>query len=363
MAKSTTPLKTEPPRPGALHGRGTLTNPANRFEALHYERDTEADPSDEAAVETRYYVDPARTIIARNDSPDVSFETSLNPYRGCEHGCVYCFARPTHEFLGLSSGVDFETKIFVKTEAPELLYKELGSRRWKPQTVAVSGVTDCYQPIERKLELTRRCLRVLADFRNPTSVITKNHLVTRDADILGELARFHAASAFISITTLDPALARAMEPRASTPALRLDAIRKLTDAGVPTGVMVAPVVPGLTDHEMPAILEAARDAGAVSAGFVTLRLPHAVKELFGEWLERYYPDRKEKVLNRLRALHDGKLYDSSYGSRQRGHGVFADQTEAIFEVTTRRLGLNEKRMHLSTASFRNIAARQLDLFG
>jgi DNA repair photolyase len=362
MAKSTTPLKNEAPRQPLL-GRGALSNPANRFEPLQYERDPELDPSEEESVETRYFVDPARTIIARNDSPDVSFETSLNPYRGCEHGCVYCFARPTHEYLGLSSGVDFETKIFVKQDAPELLVRELSSKRWHPQTIAVSGVTDCYQPIERRLELTRRCLRVLADFRNPTSVITKNHLVTRDADILAELAHFNAANAFISVTTLDPIVARAMEPRASTPALRLDAIRKLSEAGVPTGVMIAPVIPGLTDHEMPAILEAAYEAGARSAGFVALRLPHAVKELFADWLGRYFPDRKEKVLNRLRDLHDGKLYDSSYGSRMRGHGAFADQMETMFDIATRRLKMNEQRFPLSASSFRNIAARQLDLFG
>ena len=345
-----------------LHGRGALTNPANRFEPLRYELDEEVDPNELDPVRTQYFSDPARSIITRNDSPDVGFETSINPYRGCEHGCVYCFARPTHEYLGLSSGIDFETKIFVKEDAPELLRAELSSRRWKPQLVAISGVTDCYQPIERKLELTRRCLRVLADFRNPVAVITKNHLVTRDADILGELATFHASMVNISITTLDPEVARTMEPRASTPALHLDAIRKLTAAGVPTGVMVAPVVPGLTDHEMPAILEAARDAGAVSAGYVMLRLPHAVKVLFEQWLEKHFPDRKDKVLNRVRHIRDGKLNDPNWGSRLKGNGIFADQTEAIFDVACRKLGLNERKYHLSTASFRNIAAKQLGLF-
>src|SRR5207237_8155344 len=246
-----------------IKGRGASWNPQNRFEKLEYVRDEDA-PPDEDAPHTIYLRDPSRSIIARNDSPDVGFETSINPYRGCEHGCIYCFARPTHEYLGFSAGLDFETRIVVKEYAPELLREELMSPKWTPQLIAISGVTDPYQPIERKLQLTRRCLAVLAEFRNPVAIITKNHLVTRDIDVLRELAEHNAAAVSVSITTLDEKLARIMEPRTSTPQLRLNAIEQLAAAGIPAGVMVAPVVPAITDHELPAILTAARDAGASS---------------------------------------------------------------------------------------------------
>jgi len=344
----------------ALHGRGASWNPQNRFEPLAYERDDEA-PPDENAPRTIYMRDPSRTIIARNDSPDVGFDTSINPYRGCEHGCSYCFARPTHEYLGFSAGLDFETKIMVKEDAPELLREELMSPRWAPQTIAISGVTDCYQPIERKLEITRRCLAVLNTFKNPTSIITKNALVTRDIDYLGELAAVNAASVFVSITTLDPELARVMEPRASTPELRLGALEALAKAGIPCGVMVAPVIPAITDHEMPKILQAAADAGATNAGFVVLRLPWAVAPIFEKWLEERFPDRKEKVLNRVRDLRGGKLYDPQWRVRQRGQGIFADQIETIFEVSCRRARLNEREIELSAAAFRRPTA-QASLF-
>ena len=345
-----------------LHGRGAQSNPLNRFEPLHYERDEEAPPDDEL-IPTQYFVDPTRSIIARNDSPDVGFETSVNPYRGCEHGCVYCFARPTHEYLGLSSGIDFETKIFVKTEAPVLLRKELMAKSWEPQVIVMSGVTDCYQPIERKMQVTRGCLDVLREFRNPVSIITKNALVARDADILGELASMNLSAVYLSVTSLDPDIARKMEPRASTPELRLEAIRKLTAAGVPVGVMVAPIVPGITDHEMPAILRAARDAGAVAASYVVLRLPWAVKELVSEWLDRYFPDRKDKVLNRIRSMRDGKLYDSAWGVRGRGEGFFAEQLGAIFKVASRRAGFTRQIPALSTDKFRRPSSPQMSLFG
>ena len=344
----------------ALHGRGASWNPQNRFESLAYVRDDEAPPED-GAPRTVYMRDPTRTIIARNDSPDVGFDASINPYRGCEHGCSYCFARPTHEYLGLSAGLDFETKILVKEDAPELLRAELMSPRWIPETIAISGVTDCYQPIERKLEITRRCLMVLNEFKNPTSIITKNHLVTRDIDILRELAAVNAASVAISITTLDPELARIMEPRASTPELRLAAIEALAKAGIPCSVMVAPVIPAITDHEMPKILQAAADAGATGAGFVVLRLPWAVAPIFEKWLEERFPDRKEKVLNRVRDLRGGKLYDPQWRIRQRGKGIFADQIETIFEVSCRRAHLNETDIELSTAAFRRPSA-QASLF-
>ena len=340
-----------------IKGRGASWNPQNRFERLEYIRDDEA-PPDDGLPRTIYLRDPTRTLIATNDSPDVGFEASINPYRGCEHGCIYCFARPTHEYLGMSAGLDFETKILVKEDAPELLREELNAKSWEPKVLAISGVTDPYQPVERKLEITKRCLEVLADFRNPTAIITKNHLVTRDVDPLRELARFDAARVFVSITTLDAKLANMMEPRASTPEMRLEAVRALAVAGVPVGVMVAPVVPAITDHEMPAILKAAAEAGAQWAGYVVLRLPWAVAPLFEKWLEEHYPDRKDKVLSRIRDLRGGKLYDAKWGVRGRGEGIFAEQIGSIFEVTTRRLGLNQRRETLSTAAFRRRTAQQ-----
>jgi DNA repair photolyase len=339
-----------------IQGRGASWNPQNRFETLAYVRDDEA-PPDENAPKTIFLRDPTRTLIARNDSPDVGFEASINPYRGCEHGCFYCFARPSHEYLGMSAGLDFETKILVKEDAPELLREELNAKSWIPKPLAISGVTDPYQPIERKLELTRRCLEVLAEFRNPVMIITKNHLVTRDIDHLGELARHGAARVFVSVTTLDAKLANVMEPRASRPELRIDAIRQLSEAGIPAGVMVAPVIPAITDHEMPSILKAAREAGARSAGFVVLRLPWAVAPLAERWLEEHFPDRKEKVLNRIRDLRDGKLYDSRWGVRGRGEGIFAEQIAALFDASCRRLGFNEEEIGLSVESFRRRTAQ------
>jgi DNA repair photolyase len=343
-----------------MKGRGASWNPQNRFETLEYIRDEEA-PPDETSPRTIYLRDPARTIIATNDSPDIGFDASVNPYRGCEHGCIYCYARPTHEYLGMSAGLDFETRILVKEDAPALLREELNDRKWEPKLLVMSGVTDPYQPIEKRLGITRGCLEVLAEFRNPVGVITKNHLVTRDADVLAELAKHHAASVTISITTLDHSLQRTMEPRTSTPDLRLDAIATLAAAGIPVGVNVAPVIPALTDHEMPAILAAAKKAGARWAGYVALRLPWAVAPLFEQWLTEYFPDRKDKVLNRVRDLREGKLYDAKWGVRGRGTGVFADQMEALFDVTCRKLGLNEEDRELSTAAFRRRTA-QASLF-
>jgi DNA repair photolyase len=343
-----------------MKGRGASWNPQNRFEPLEYVRDEDALP-DESAPGTVYMRDPTRTIIARNDSPDIGFDASINPYRGCEHGCIYCFARPTHEYLGMSAGLDFETKILVKEDAPELLREELNAKSWEPQTIAISGVTDPYQPIERRLQITRRCLEVLADFRNPTAIITKNHLVTRDIDHLQVLAQHNAIRVFVSITTLDANVANIMEPRAATPELRLEAVRQLASAGIPVGVMVAPVVPAITEHEMPAILKAAKEAGAKWAGFVVLRLPWAVAPLFEQWLTEHYPDRKERVLNRVRDLRGGKLYQAEWGVRGRGEGVVADHIEALFDVTCRRLGLNEEARELSTAAFRR-RLPQMSLF-
>jgi len=346
-----------------IRGRGAAHDPPVRFEPVHVELDPGV-REDDPAPETRFYRDASRSIIATNDSPDVGFEASVNPYRGCERGCIYCYARPGHEYFGLSAGLDFETKIFVKEDAPALLRKALASPRWKPKTIAMSGVTDPYQPVERTLGITRGCLEVLAEFRNPVGIVTKGHLVTRDADLLGELARHDAAVVHLSITTLRNDLQRIMEPRAVTPARRLDAIRALADAGIPVGVMVAPVIPGLTDHEMPEILERAAEAGAKRAGFIVLRLPHGVKGLFADWLERHAPDRREKVLNRLRDLRGGRLNDPRYGSRMRGDGPFAEQIRSMFEVARRRAGLETGPLRLSTDAFRRPGERrQLELFG
>ena len=341
-----------------IKGRGASWNPQNRFEKLEYVVDDEAYVDVDAPdPRTVYLRDPSRSIIATNDSPDVGFDASINPYRGCEHGCIYCYARPSHEYLGFSAGLDFETKILVKEDAPALLAEELNKKSWEPKTIAISGVTDPYQPIERRLGITRGCLEVLADFRNPCGVITKNHLVARDADVLSDMASWNGARVFLSITSLDDKVRRVMEPRTSTPELRLDALRKLSEAGVPVGVMVAPVVPGLTDHEMPAILAAAKEAGAKWAGFVVLRLPWAVAPLFEQWLEEHFPDRKEKVLNRIRDLRGGKLYDAQWGVRGRGTGIFAEQIEALFDVTCRKLGLNDEDRELSTSEFRRRTAQ------
>ncbi len=336
-----------------IHGRGASHNPANRFEALHLEPDPEDENDPERPKrQTLYYRDFTRTIIAHNDSPDVGFETSVNPYRGCEHGCIYCYARPTHEFLGFSAGLDFESRIMVKENAAELLTAELSKPRWKPQTLVMSGVTDPYQPVERRLQITRRCLDVLTRFRNPVGIITKNHLVTRDIDLLGELAAHEAAAVNISITSLDPKLQQVLEPRTSTPRARLEAIRQLRAAGVPVGVMTAPIIPGLTDHEVPAILAAAAEAGAQFAGYTVVRLPYTVAPLFERWLEEHFPDRKEKVLGGIRHLRGGeKLNDPRFKTRMRGEGIFAEQIRGLFEAGCKRAGIGE-RPHLSTAAFR-----------
>ena len=336
-----------------MKGRGASWNPQNRFETLEYIVDEDAHVEDNGnGPRTVYLRDPSRSIIATNDSPDIGFDASINPYRGCEHGCIYCYARPTHEFLGFSAGLDFESKILVKEDAPALLREELSAKKWEPKVIAISGVTDPYQPIEKRLRITRGCIEVLAEFRNPVGVITKNHLVTRDADLYADMARWNGARVFVSVTTLDSEVARTMEPRTSTPEMRLDAVATLAAAGVPVGVMVAPVVPGITDHEMPAILAAAKKAGAKWAGFVVLRLPWAVAPLFERWLEEHFPDRKEKVLNRIRDLRGGKLYDAQWGIRGRGTGIFAEQIEALFDVSCRKVGLNEEDRELSVSEFR-----------
>jgi DNA repair photolyase len=353
-------------------GRGAGFNPANRFESGHHELDLEQVQDDLDYIEalsspaTEFLPDHSRSVTCENDSPDVGFEVNLNPYRGCEHGCIYCYARPTHEYLGLSAGLDFETKILVKHDAPELLRRELLAPGWKPRVLALSGVTDAYQPVERRLRLTRRCLEVMAEFRQAVSVVTKNRLVTRDADLLGELARHRAAGVMVSVTTLDTELAGVLEPRTTRPEGRLEAIRTLTEAGIPTGVMIAPVIPGLTEHEIPAILAAAHRAGARHAGYILLRLPMEVAGLFEEWLDRHRPAAKEKVLGRIRATRNGRLNDSRFGSRMRGEGPIADLIRQVFYVNCRHLGLNERPWPVSPAAFRRPSlasqGQQLRLF-
>jgi DNA repair photolyase len=342
-----------------VRGRGAACNPPNRFAKLHLERSEDWDPSEDPSPKTQFFRDLTQSIISYNDSPDIPFNASLNVYRGCEHGCSYCYARNSHEYLGFSAGLDFESKIMVKENAPELLRRELSSPKWKPQVLAMSGVTDCYQPVERRLQLTRRCLAVLAEFRNPVSLITKNHLVTRDIDLLSELAAHQAVSVHLSINSLDGELARKLEPRAAPPKMRLAAVEALAKAGVPVGVLIAPVIPAINDHEIPAVLAAAKAAGAGWAGTEILRLPLTVAPIFEEWLERNFPERKDKVIGRIRAIRGGKLNDPRFGSRMSGEGIFADQISQMFDVARRKAGLCGGGPDLSTAAFRRSDKSQL----
>ena len=332
-------------------GRGAEHDPANRFGGRSLERDASEIEPEDLRPETRVHADASRTVLRRNSSPDVGFSVSLNPYRGCEHGCVYCYARPTHEYLGLSAGLDFERELFVKRDAPALLREALAAPSWTPEPIALSGVTDPYQPLERRERVTRGCLEVLAEHRQPVSLITKNHLVTRDMDLLQELARSRAVAVTISITTLDDALRSSMEPRTSSPDRRLGAIAALADAGVPVGVNVAPVIPGLTDGELPAIVEAAAAAGASFAGTVLLRLPHAVEDVFTSWLETRDPARARRILARIREVRGGRLNDPEFGSRMRGAGTYAEQIRALYDLAVRRHGL-DRRPVLSGEAFR-----------
>ncbi len=343
-----------PPTRLPVRGRGASHDPANRFERLHIEPEAEAEfaAREGRPRSTRFLIDRSQSVIARNSSPDLGFSVSLNPYRGCEHGCVYCYARPTHEYLGFSAGLDFETRIMVKPDAPNLLRKALSAPTWKPRTLALSGVTDPYQPVERRLRITRACLEVLLECRHPVSIITKNHLVTRDVDILSRMAGHGTAMVTLSITTLRPELRRVMEPRTSIPARRLAAVRALADAGVPVGVNVAPLIPGLNDHELPEILAAARAAGASHARMMLLRLPFGVRELFAEWLDQHAPERRDKVLGRLRETHGGRLYDPRFGRRGRGTGPFAEHLWSLFRVSCRKLGLKRRSHDLATEGFR-----------
>lgn len=345
-----------------IRGRGAPENPPNRFRPI--EVVPEPDGADgPPSPETRYFEDSTRSILSWNDSPDVGFDVSVNPYRGCEVGCIYCYARQFHEYLGFSAGLDYETRILVKRRAPELLRNALAEPGWEPRVIALSGATDPYQPVERALRITRGCLEVLAEARNPVAIVTKRDLVRRDIDLLAELADADAASVTVSVTTLDGELQRVMEPRGAAPHRRLEAVRRLAGAGIPVGINVAPVIPGLTDHEIPAILEAGAEAGAVRATFILLRLPHGIKELFEGWLGRHFPERRERVLARIRETRGGRLYDARFRVRGRGEGVYAEHIRSMFEVAASRLGLDRSPRALSTDAFRRPrAGPQLGLF-
>ena len=338
-----------------IRGRGTSENIENRFMQRAVEVDgdyLDAREDEEPRPETIFLPDASKSIISYNASPDVGFDASVNPYRGCEHGCAYCYARPTHEYLDLSAGLDFETRIMVKHEASQLLRKELRAKKWTPQLVGLSGVTDCYQPIERELKLTRGCLEVFRDFRNPVVVITKNRMVTRDIDILQEMSAYNSSRVFVSVTTLDLDLNRKLEPRTSSPMQRLDAIHQLSEADISVGALVAPIIPGLNDHEIPQILEAAADAGAHFISYIVLRLPHAVAPLFEDWLEQHVPGQREKVMNRISSMRGGKVYDSDFAQRMKGTGIHAHQIANTFKVYKQKYGLTEPRKPLSTEHFR-----------
>ena len=335
------------------HGRGARSNATGRFEA------TKAEAFDDGweslgtldAFKTEVLEDSARSIITRNDSPDISFDRSINPYRGCEHGCIYCYARPSHCYLGHSAGLDFETKLYAKSDAAALLEKELAAQNYRPETIALGANTDPYQPIERERRITRSILEVLSKARHPVGIVTKSALVTRDIDLLAPMAALGLAKVAISITTLDRRLARTMEPRAATPDRRLEAVRQLAAAGIPVTVMVAPIVPALNDHEIESILDAARAAGARDAGYVLLRLPLEIKELFREWLAETYPDRADRVINLLHSMHGGADYVAAFGHRQRGSGPYAEQIALRFKLARLRLGLGTERLALRTDLF------------
>ncbi|MBO6814297.1 MAG: PA0069 family radical SAM protein [Rhizobiaceae bacterium] len=334
-------------------GRGATLNPAGRYESQsrHVFDDGWQTLDELPPFKTEVQAETAKQIITRNDSPDIGFDRSINPYRGCEHGCIYCFARPTHAYMGLSAGVDFESSLFTKPNAAALLRQELSRKNYKPRTIAIGTNTDPYQPIEKQWRITREILEVLEEANHPVAIVTKSSLVTRDIDILGRMAAKGLAKVAISVTSLDRKLSRAMEPRAATPGLRLKTIRDLDKAGIPASVMVAPVIPALNDHEVERILDSAHAAGAREAGFILLRLPREVSPLFRDWLLNHYPDRYRHVMNLLRAMRGGKDYDAEYGKRMRGEGPYAWQIGRRFELACKKFGLNETRKRLSNNLF------------
>lgn len=339
-------------------GRGSSIHPPNRFEATHREADLEQVEYDEdyleslSQVATEYIPDHSKSIVTENDSPDIGFRYSINPYRGCSHGCAYCYARPTHEYLGLSAGLDFESKILYKPEAARLFEEFLSRPGWKPEPIMLSGVTDCYQPAEKEFRITRSLLEVALAAGQPLCIITKNARIVRDLDLLTELAKRNLVHVSLSITTLDTELARLMEPRTSTPAARLRALQELSQAGVPTRIMTAPVIPSLNDAEIPALLKAAAEAGAQSAGWVLLRLPFSVKPVFFEWLERVRPLARDRIEQAIRETRGGELYSSQWRERQTGKGLLAEQIGAIFRTFAKRYGLDGPSPVLDTTQFR-----------
>ena len=349
-----------------LKGRGALSNPHVRFESTSVEKSDDGWYQEEevtTSLPETVLPDRAKSVIATNDSPDVGFEQSINPYRGCSHGCVYCFARPTHAYLGLSPGLDFETRLFYKDNAVGLLRAELGKRNYQCKTIALGINTDGWQPLERRLKVTRSVLEVLAECRHPLTIVTKSTLIVRDLDLLQDLARDRLVSVMVSVTSLDNDLKRTLEPRTAAPLARLKVIEQLSAAGVPVGVLVAPVIPALTDHEMEHILEAAKTAGASSAGYVLLRLPHELKDLFREWLAEHYPDRAKHVMSLINQSRGGKDYQAEFGTRMVGTGVFAQLLRTRFDVAKRKFGLEdaEHRHELRTDLFRPPAANQAQM--
>jgi DNA repair photolyase len=354
-----------------LRGRGALSNASGRYEKqariLMDDGWADAVLADDDALpplRTEVTLDATRTIIAHNKSPDISFDQSINPYRGCEHGCIYCFARPSHAWLGMSPGADFESRLLAKPDAARLLAKELSAPGYVPRVIAMGTNTDPYQPLEKQMRITRSVLEVLRDFRHPVAIVTKSPLILRDLDILSDMAAMGLAKAALSVTTLDRKLARMMEPRAGTPSRRLQAIRGLKDAGIPAGVMFAPAIPALNDHEMEAVLAAAKEAGARSAGYVLLRLPLEIKNLFREWMDANVPDRDRHVMTLVRQMRGGKDYDSNWDTRMRGTGPYAQMMARRFHLTPKRLGLNQPQPSLTVERFRRppVTGDQLKLF-
>jgi DNA repair photolyase len=348
-----------------MKGRAASFNTPNRFDKLHLEPiEIDRDEGEEdRPIKTVFFNDTSKSILSKNDSPDIPFTYSVNPYRGCEHGCIYCYARPSHEYLGFSAGVDFESKILVKHDAAKLLEEAFRKKSWKPQMVCFSGNTDCYQPIEHRLQITRQCLEVFVKFRNPVGIITKNALIRRDLDLLKELATLNLVSVTISITSLNGDLIRVMEPRTSIPAKRLETVELLASNGIPVNVLVAPIIPGLTDEEIPAILKESASRGARSAGYTILRLNGPIEPLFRDWLERELPDRAKKILSRTKDIHAGKLSDARFGKRMKGEGEFARTINQMFKLNCARYGLNKEKFEFSTEHFRRETKGQTEMFG
>lgn len=352
-------------------GRGSSLPVHNRFERIERQSDYEQlDDEDQLSIlsqklKTEYFTDRSKSIVSRNDSPDIDFNYSINPYRGCAHGCSYCYARPSHEFLGFNAGIDFETKIMVKPDAAELFRKWLSRPSWIPEPIMLSGVTDCYQGCEKEFGLTRQCLEIALEMRQPIRLITKNSLIRRDKDLLEKLASLRLVCVTISVTSLDKSLTRVMEPRTSSPQSRLDTIAELTQIGVPVKVLTAPIIPGLNDSEIPMLLESVADAGATHAGYVMLRLPQTVAPVFLDWLERSFPERVDKILNRVRSMRGDKLNSNEFGDRFRGRGIWAEQIRALFETSRKRFGLNQRLPEIRCDLFRKVdehQRHQQDLF-